>query len=531
MKLGVTLDILNQKGTPAFNADTLGNRPAAGFTGRMFISTDTFAFYRDTGTSWDLIGGPGSGTITGSGAAGQVTYFDGTLSITGSNNLFWDTTNNRLGVNTNTPTSTFDVHGTTNVISQLNQLTSGQNALLTFQDNSVGKWRLGNIYNAAAHDFGIVDITNTLQRLTIKNTGQTFIGAEVTSSGLFVVNSATSDNHIVVTGANAPSIRLNNGSSVKQGGIAISTATNNFIQGSADRDFCVFNSSTTASPILFGVWNGTNTQEVARVSSSRNFLVGSSTDTGQKFQVTGTSYFSSNVLIGTSTSSGARLDVVSGAGANTYFNSTGSGIYLQIANNGTNLGYIGDGTILISGGSATDFVVRSQAALSFSTNGNTERMRITSGGNVLIGVATAFSAGYVCIKQDSTVYNLLAIQNTATTGNFQVFVNSNGTQAGAITNLSSGTLYTTTSDYRLKEDLKEYNGLNLINSIKTYDYKIKSDNTRMYGVMAHELQDIIPYSVIGLKDGKEMQSVDYSKLVPILIKAVQELNIKIENFK
>ena len=94
MKLGVTLDILNQKDTPAFYADTLANRPAAGFTGRVFISTDTLDLYRDTGTTWVLLSPSSTGTITGSGAAGQVTYFSAASSITGTNNLFWDSTNN-----------------------------------------------------------------------------------------------------------------------------------------------------------------------------------------------------------------------------------------------------------------------------------------------------------------------------------------------------------------------------------------------------------------------------------------------------
>ena len=53
----------------------------------------------------------------------------------------------------------------------------------------------------------------------------------------------------------------------------------------------------------------------------------------------------------------------------------------------------------------------------------------------------------------------------------------------------------------------------------------------MYGVMAHELQEFLPYAVTGQKDGKDMQQVDYSKIVPILIKAIQELNTKIENLK
>ena len=87
----IDLSILNQRQTPAFYADTLANRPAAGFVGRIFVSTDTFAFYRDNGTSWDLIGGPGTGTVTGTGAAGQVTYWNGASTITGTNNLFYDT--------------------------------------------------------------------------------------------------------------------------------------------------------------------------------------------------------------------------------------------------------------------------------------------------------------------------------------------------------------------------------------------------------------------------------------------------------
>jgi hypothetical protein len=63
--------------------------------------------------------------------------------------------------------------------------------------------------------------------------------------------------------------------------------------------------------------------------------------------------------------------------------------------------------------------------------------------------------------------------------------------------------------------------------IKSYDYEWKSDSTRSYGVIAHELQDIIPQAVYGEKDADEMQGVDYSKIVPILIKSIQELQAKI----
>lgn len=57
--------VLNQLGSPAIYSATFANRPAAGYTGRLFVSTDTNELYRDTGTAWVLIGaGGGGGGIT-----------------------------------------------------------------------------------------------------------------------------------------------------------------------------------------------------------------------------------------------------------------------------------------------------------------------------------------------------------------------------------------------------------------------------------------------------------------------------------
>ena len=63
-------NILNQKGTPAFYSDIFANRPAFGYAGRVFISTDTGAIYEDTGSAWTLIADAGAGTT---GTLQQVT--------------------------------------------------------------------------------------------------------------------------------------------------------------------------------------------------------------------------------------------------------------------------------------------------------------------------------------------------------------------------------------------------------------------------------------------------------------------------
>jgi len=179
--ISVDYDVLNQRGSPAWFTDTFANIPTAGFVGRMFISKDTFAFYRDTGSGWDLIGGPGTGTLTGSGVSGQVSFFNGTQTITGNNNLFWDNTNGRLGIGTITPGASLDIHSTgTNA--QFNG-TGTNNAYLVFQNAGTSKWRIGNTYNAGANSFDIyIPSTNTTP-LSISSIGTITLTANVNTTG------------------------------------------------------------------------------------------------------------------------------------------------------------------------------------------------------------------------------------------------------------------------------------------------------------------------------------------------------------
>ena len=76
-----------------------------------------------------------------------------------------------------------------------------------------------------------------------------------------------------------------------------------------------------------------------------------------------------------------------------------------------------------------------------------------------------------------------------------------------------------------------FKGLDLVSNIKVYDYKWKSADERTYGVVAHELQEVLPQAVDGNKDDEQMQGVDYSKIVPLLVKSIQELKAEIELLK
>ena len=95
----------------------------------------------------------------------------------------------------------------------------------------------------------------------------------------------------------------------------------------------------------------------------------------------------------------------------------------------------------------------------------------------------------------------------------------------------------TASDYRLKEDKKDFDALSLVNAISAYDFAWKETGEREYGFMAHEIQQVMPYLVSGQKDqvdqgGQPMiQRVNYAKLTPILIKAIQQQQQMIESLQ
>ena len=135
---------------------------------------------------------------------------------------------------------------------------------------------------------------------------------------------------------------------------------------------------------------------------------------------------------------------------------------------------------------------------------------------------------------------------------FCKFQDSSGTIGSITANGASAVAFNTSSDYRLKEDLKSISdAISTVNELRTYDFKWKKDGKRRDGLIAHEVQDILPYAVSGEKDAvttkkykdgvdsdgediwkeKEViapQGIDYGALVPVLIKAVQELSAKVE---
>ena len=168
--------------------------------------------------------------------------------------------------------------------------------------------------------------------------------------------------------------------------------------------------------------------------------------------------------------------------------------------------------------------------LGFTTSGS-ERMRIDSSGSMFVGATSTGGTAAAKIEANGGTDGRCMQTKVTGTGsaNAITFNNGNG-QVGYIATSGSSTTYSTSSDYRLKENVNyEFDALSRVAQLKPARFNFITDaDTTVDGFIAHEVSDIVPEAITGEKDGEQMQGIDQSKLVPLLTKAIQEQQEQIE---
>ena len=183
--------------------------------------------------------------------------------------------------------------------------------------------------------------------------------------------------------------------------------------------------------------------------------------------------------------------------------------------------------------------------LVFSTTANgaaspTERMRITNGGNVLFNATAVVEQGLVLISYNGGVnQGAIFAESDTTSGNTAIRFKVAGSTVGSITTTSSATAYNTSSDYRLKENVTAVtDGITRLQQLKPsrFNFIVDPDHT-VDGFIAHEVQDIVPEAITGEKDAVDdkgnpvYQGIDQSKMLPLVVAALQECVKRIESLE
>ena len=156
-------------------------------------------------------------------------------------------------------------------------------------------------------------------------------------------------------------------------------------------------------------------------------------------------------------------------------------------------------------------------------------------GDIIInGSAFASGANRKQFEINTNATSLRSGTSSSTTAYHEEFHNPNGA-VGSITTNSSSTNFNTSSDYRLKENVSyDFDATSRLKELKPSRFNFKTDtDVTLDGFLAHEVSSIVPEAVTGEKDAVDddgnivPQSIDQSKLVPLLVKTIQELEARI----
>ena len=337
------------------------------------------------------------------------------------------------------------------------------------------------------------------------------------------------------TSANGVSI---DGLTIKDGGITATTGATVFNEAGADVDFRVESDSNTH---MFFVDAGNNEVGVNTNDAESTFhVISTGTNSAGKFE---------------SNSANAPMVILNNSRAD-----DGSEISLRFDRADTVQGAIGT----------------TGQGISFWTNSSlAERMRITSDGYVGINNTSPSATLEVHTNNNITAFETQPKVNQ--TYYAALFRNSSGNDVGQIESTASATTFATSSDYRLKENVDyTWDATTRLKQLKParFNWIIDDTNTLVDGFLAHEVSSIVPEAISGEKDGTETrtkvvldasgnqlarnveeadwvkgkedetfpsdstweaskvypkhQAIDHSKLVPLMVKTIQELEARIK---
>jgi uncharacterized protein YaiE (UPF0345 family) len=600
--VGSTLNIPQYQAAGTYVTSVTGTSPiisSGGITPAISITqatTSTSGYL--SSTDWNTFNGKQNALtnpVTGTGTSGQVTYFNGTSSVTGSNNLKFDGTNLSIG-NPSSPLAQLHVYNASaaaTILLQTNSTTDYSEIAVRNDSSTATSYFRQYSTAATGSDFGI---SRAGLALFFSNYATNFaIGTR--NGGSLIFGTADTERMRINTSGNV-GIGVTTGSGklfVKQSGTGFETGINSYCSandsfismahtGSVGIISTSYNSTGSYLPLTFA----TSDTERMRITSAGLVGIGT-TSPSYKLDTYGTSGTTSlrvrdgnltataQILLEcANTFSGTSQAFISGVGANGGNNSidllfgTASGSSsaaermrissagnvgigtsspaqtldvngtIQISGSGnwikydTATAFFGSAST-ISGGAASQLGIRSGSDILFAAGGATERMRITSAGNIEVKTSGAYISFF------GTTQNTALQSLNDTTLRIRTLLSGNG--ALSIESLGTGLVYsnsglltsTNPSDKRLKDNITNLSyGLNEILQLRPVSYHWKDDKINQgiqFGFIAQEVQEIMPEAVKEFGDEIKYLGLEKDAIYAALVKSVQELKAEIDELK
>ena len=474
-----------------------------------------------------------------------MAYFASSSTINSSSNLYWDNTNNRLGIGNSSPSFTLDVSGTgrfTGIVTFGSTLSNGTYAYTL--PSATGTLALTSAI--PANPVGGTGTTNTIPKFTASST---------------IGDSAITDNGTTVTLVS----RALSGTSATFSGAGVDVFSSSGIGTSAVSGLFRVVTAGTSSGIAIGQSNSTRYTSISandyKIYNDDFFLttngafplsIGTNNTARLTISSTGAATFSSNVTIGAPTTDPTLTLNGDNAGGDSYINFKAdlgtTKVQLLGTKNGGTGGRFTIKTLQASVLTNAMIIENENVGIGitpinkFFVNlvANQNIRFCQEGGQATISAVNDTASVYAFLNIDANVLRLQSNSSgnvsIGTATDFGYKLNLNG-QPGA----NGYTAWTNWSDLRLKENITDLDATNVLDKISkirpvTYNYNELSGfdedtrSRRISGFIAQELMEVFPDMVSTMKrdDGGEYYDTNLSNLDLYLVKAIQELYKKLQ---
>ena len=516
---------------------------------RLHVKGDAYTALTLDGTAGGQVdfyrGGSRHAQIFTDGADGDIVFRNNTV----QERVRIDGTTGNVGIGLNNPSEQLSLYksGASNAIQvQSHNSTPGSynEASLKFalssSASSTLNWDINAEQTALTFDY------EGSEKVRITSAGLVGISTGSPSAHLQVNGSVGNDTAILTDRNGTAAVTVNQYGNTTFAGqvIASDLATNSgatamtFSQGASEAmrissgNLCIGSSSSLEKLRVSGnielynddidgyIWfhdNGTRSWSVGSDQSTGNFAI-----TNQSNLASGhTLEINSNGNVGIGTSSPSRKLELNNGGTGALVTFTdGVATNFTFKTDGSSVGTFGTE----AGGTQLAFMVA-----------NSEKMRLDNAGRFLLNTSSnavvGSSAKSQIVYSKTGEFGLFIRPSDNNTGGGQpvLFQNQGGTSIGSINANANSISFVNASDRRLKSNIEDAASASAkIDAIQVRQFDWNEDDSHQdYGLIAQELQPIEPLAVSGSADSDEMMGVDYSKLVPMLIKEIQELRSRV----